>query len=110
MYDVNQADITPLISSLIGIPVPMNSFGRLPKVYMNTTEKYRAEALFGNALQLSEQYKFLLSQFKKAMFTKTLNPDCMSFDDIAAYESQIKHAIALEEFFKAVSTPGYKRK
>lgn len=37
-HDIQQADITPLISALIGNAVPVNNVGRLPHKYLNSTD------------------------------------------------------------------------
>lgn len=34
-HDIKQADVAPLLASLIGVAVPVNSFGRLPKSYLD---------------------------------------------------------------------------
>ncbi|KAJ3081207.1 Glycosyl phosphatidyl inositol anchor synthesis [Quaeritorhiza haematococci] len=54
--DVNQADIAPLMSVLVGVPYPLNSVGELPLRYLSGTEKFKAEAAFGNAKQVLAQY------------------------------------------------------
>ncbi|KAJ3283535.1 hypothetical protein HK104_010337 [Borealophlyctis nickersoniae] len=54
--DVNQADIAPLMSTLIGIPYPMNSVGVLPLSYLSASDHYKALAVFGNAKQILAQY------------------------------------------------------
>ncbi|XP_069682129.1 GPI ethanolamine phosphate transferase 1 isoform X2 [Periplaneta americana] len=56
-YDVNQADIAPLMASLIGVPVPVNSVGVLPQDYFNVSEHQLAELVFTNARQMAAQYK-----------------------------------------------------
>ena len=55
--DVSQADITPLISSLIGIPIPVNSEGILPLDYLNMTEEEKSLMLIWNLKQLNENYR-----------------------------------------------------
>lgn len=37
-FDIKQIDIAPLMSSLLGIPVPVNSYGQLPLQYLNATK------------------------------------------------------------------------
>ncbi|PFX32592.1 GPI ethanolamine phosphate transferase 1 [Stylophora pistillata] len=54
--DVNQADIAPLMTSLIGVPFPLNSVGILPLDYLNNSEQYLAENLFMNSQQILAQY------------------------------------------------------
>ncbi|KAI8853246.1 Phosphatidylinositolglycan class N-domain-containing protein, partial [Chytridium lagenaria] len=54
--DVNQADIAPLMSTLIGVTYPMNSVGVLPLAYLSNTDEYKAKAAYGNAKQILQQY------------------------------------------------------
>ncbi|KAJ3219626.1 Glycosyl phosphatidyl inositol anchor synthesis [Dinochytrium kinnereticum] len=54
--DLNQADIAPLMSTLIGVPYPMNSVGVLPIPYLSNTDEYKARAAFGNGKQILQQY------------------------------------------------------
>lgn len=49
--DVMQADVAPLISSLLGLPYPRNSVGVLPFSFL-AKGKYRAKAVMFNAQQL----------------------------------------------------------
>ncbi|KAK3741841.1 hypothetical protein QZH41_006688 [Actinostola sp. cb2023] len=55
--DVNQADIAPLMTSLIGASFPLNSVGILPVEYLNNTFQFTAESLFTNAKQILAQYQ-----------------------------------------------------
>lgn len=61
--DVNQADIAPLMSSLIGIAFPMNSVGKLPRAFLKNTDSYKALATFANAKQIHA--KFLVKEALK---------------------------------------------
>lgn len=49
--DVMQADVAPLISSLLGLPYPRNSVGVLPFTFL-AQGPYRAKAVLSNAQQL----------------------------------------------------------
>ncbi|KYN03627.1 PREDICTED: GPI ethanolamine phosphate transferase 1 [Cyphomyrmex costatus] len=54
--DVEQASITPLIASLIGIPIPINNEGALPWQYFNLDNReYVAYSLISNVKQLMHQ-------------------------------------------------------
>ncbi|KAJ9476733.1 GPI ethanolamine phosphate transferase 1 [Pseudozyma hubeiensis] len=55
--DVDQADITPLMSTLLGIPVPANSEGRLRLDLVDLPEEHKARALLANAQQVLETYR-----------------------------------------------------
>ncbi|XP_071502329.1 LOW QUALITY PROTEIN: GPI ethanolamine phosphate transferase 1-like [Diadema antillarum] len=54
--DVNQADIAPLMASLIGVPYPLNSVGVLPVEYLDGGEEYKARCLLTNAKQILAQF------------------------------------------------------
>uniref|UniRef100_A0A8C3MT59 GPI ethanolamine phosphate transferase 1 n=1 Tax=Geospiza parvula TaxID=87175 RepID=A0A8C3MT59_GEOPR len=65
--DVNQADIAPLMASLIGVPFPLNSVGTLPLEYLNTSALFKAESMFTNAVQILEQFKVKMMSVKTIM-------------------------------------------
>ncbi|XP_043704890.1 GPI ethanolamine phosphate transferase 1 isoform X1 [Telopea speciosissima] len=54
--DVNQADIAPLMSTLLGLPCPVNSVGNLPMDYMNLSEEDEVEAALANTKQILNQF------------------------------------------------------
>ncbi|PWZ02565.1 alkaline phosphatase-like protein [Testicularia cyperi] len=55
--DIDQADITPLMATLLGIPVPANSEGRLRQEMVDLPPEHRARALLANAQQVLETYR-----------------------------------------------------
>ncbi|KAM4803276.1 GPI ethanolamine phosphate transferase 1 [Urocitellus parryii] len=72
--DVNQADIAPLMASLIGVPFPLNSVGILPVEYLNNTDLFKAESMFTNAVQILEQFKVKMTQKKEATLPFLFTP------------------------------------
>ncbi|KAM9304308.1 GPI ethanolamine phosphate transferase 1 isoform 6-T6 [Morus bassanus] len=72
--DVNQADIAPLMASLIGVPFPLNSVGTLPLEYLNNTAHFKAESIFTNAVQILEQFKVKMSQKKETTLSFLFTP------------------------------------
>ncbi|KAJ2099592.1 Glycosyl phosphatidyl inositol anchor synthesis [Coemansia sp. RSA 455] len=73
--DVNQADIAPLMASLIGINFPLNSVGTLPIKYLNASDEFCARAAQTNALQVLEQYHVKHDQKQQTeMFFKPYAP------------------------------------
>ncbi|KAJ8952590.1 hypothetical protein NQ318_004137 [Aromia moschata] len=50
--DINQIDIAPLLASLIGVNIPVNSLGILPVNYLNISKSDKAELMLSNVLQL----------------------------------------------------------
>ncbi|XP_055655347.1 GPI ethanolamine phosphate transferase 1 isoform X3 [Falco peregrinus] len=72
--DVNQADIAPLMASLIGVPFPLNSVGTLPLEYLNNSDHFKAESMFTNAVQILEQFKVKMSQKKETTLSFLFTP------------------------------------
>lgn len=58
-FHMEQAQIAPLISTLIGTAIPVNNFGQLPDNLLNVSDFYLAKSLKNNANQILEQYKYL---------------------------------------------------
>uniref|UniRef100_A0A674IN86 GPI ethanolamine phosphate transferase 1 n=1 Tax=Terrapene triunguis TaxID=2587831 RepID=A0A674IN86_9SAUR len=72
--DVNQADIAPLMASLIGVPFPLNSVGILPLDYLNNSAHFKAESMFTNAVQILEQFKIKMTQKKETTLSFLFTP------------------------------------
>uniref|UniRef100_A0A5F9CW05 GPI ethanolamine phosphate transferase 1 n=1 Tax=Oryctolagus cuniculus TaxID=9986 RepID=A0A5F9CW05_RABIT len=72
--DINQADIAPLMASLIGVPFPLNSVGILPVDYLNNTDLFKAESMFTNAVQILEQFKVKMTQKKEVTLPFLFTP------------------------------------
>ncbi|GJM85369.1 hypothetical protein PR202_ga01814 [Eleusine coracana subsp. coracana] len=79
--DVNQADIAPLMSTLVGLPCPMNSVGSLPTHYLKLSKADEVEAVLANSKQILNQFlrKSVLNQIE----------DLISAKD---YETALKHS------------------
>ncbi|KFB53214.1 AGAP003222-PA-like protein [Anopheles sinensis] len=56
VHQIQQADAAPLMSTVLGIGVPKNSIGKLPRAMLNVSEEYGAWAMRNNADQLLQQY------------------------------------------------------
>ncbi|XP_012932695.1 GPI ethanolamine phosphate transferase 1 isoform X2 [Heterocephalus glaber] len=102
--DVNQADIAPLMASLIGVPFPLNSVGTLPVDYLNNTDLFKAESMFTNAVQILEQFKVKMIQKKETTFPFLFTPfkllsDSKQMNILRKARSYIKQG----EFDEAIS-------
>ncbi|XP_077348180.1 GPI ethanolamine phosphate transferase 1 [Lithobates pipiens] len=72
--DVNQADVAPLMTALIGVPYPLNSVGILPVEYLNSSSHFKAESMLTNALQILEQFKVKMAQKKETTLSFLFSP------------------------------------
>ncbi|XP_055457346.1 GPI ethanolamine phosphate transferase 1 isoform X2 [Psammomys obesus] len=102
--DVNQADIAPLMTSLIGVPFPLNSVGTLPVDYLNNTGLFKAESMLTNAVQVLEQFKVKMTQKKEVTLPFLFTPfkllsDSQQLDILRKARSYIKE----EKFDEVVS-------
>lgn len=102
--DINQADIAPLMASLIGVPFPLNSVGILPVGYLNNTGLFKAESMLTNAMQILEQFKVKMTQKKEATLPFLFTPfkllsDSQQLDILRKARSYIKQ----EKFDDVVS-------
>ncbi|EDW01412.1 GPI ethanolamine phosphate transferase 1 [Drosophila grimshawi] len=99
LRELEQAQLTPLMSALIGLPPPMNNFGILPLAYMSAGDKYEALAAHSNALQLLAQYKRLQEQHKRGILAPFLNSfEQLTSLEINAYMANTAAELRLNEF------------
>ncbi|XP_017049740.1 GPI ethanolamine phosphate transferase 1 [Drosophila ficusphila] len=104
MYELEQAQLTPLMSALVGLAPPMNNFGTLPIGYMNVSKEYEAIANYLNALQLLEQYVALQEVHKKGMFAMVLSEfNVLSTEAIKSYKDSIVKLQKNREYTKALA-------
>ncbi|KAF6722918.1 GPI ethanolamine phosphate transferase 1 [Oryzias melastigma] len=102
--DVNQADIAPLMASLVGVPIPVNSVGVLPILYLNSSDQFKAESMYTNAIQVLEQFKIKMQQKKETTLSFFFTP----FQQLTeSKQAEIIHKarilIQLEKYNEAIS-------
>lgn len=61
-HDIKQADITSLMSYLIGVNYPVNSVGELPVEFLDVPVGQKIRGLYVNALEILEQYYVKLAE------------------------------------------------
>ncbi|KAL0922249.1 hypothetical protein M5K25_006220 [Dendrobium thyrsiflorum] len=68
--DVNQADIAPLMATLVGLPCPVNSVGNLPLQYLQLNKGEEVEAALANTKEILNQFlrKSQLKQLSSLRF------------------------------------------
>lgn len=72
--NINQADVAPLMATLIGVPIPVHSVGILPLNLFNTDAKDRAKYLLANALQLNAAFSTARVKIEQQLFKLFYSP------------------------------------
>ncbi|XP_059050889.1 GPI ethanolamine phosphate transferase 1-like [Achroia grisella] len=72
--DINQADLAPLMSTILSIPVPVNSVGQLPSHLLNMSLANRAKAIYSNSRQLASQYNTQRLSIESNVIQKIYKP------------------------------------
>ena len=80
--DIRQIDICPLMATLIGVPIPVNSMGSCPIEYLDTQDSYKANVMKLNAKQIYNQYLKLDSQKREneIWYVPFSEIDCSEFN------------------------------
>ncbi|XP_017119034.1 GPI ethanolamine phosphate transferase 1 [Drosophila elegans] len=88
---LDQIQLAPLMSALIGLPPPVNNLAELPLDYMKVSREYERKAMHLNALQLLTQAKTIIRHHEMGVFQKWL-PTAKDLDlqRIAYYQNQMK--------------------
>ncbi|TRY73706.1 hypothetical protein TCAL_00914 [Tigriopus californicus] len=71
--DVEQADVAPLMSVLLGTNIPKNSVGRLPVDYLDMSPDHKIKASLAVAQQMFEQFLVLQSGFAQLRLARLLH-------------------------------------
>ncbi|KAJ8775315.1 hypothetical protein K2173_020319 [Erythroxylum novogranatense] len=98
--DVNQADIAPLMSTLLGMPCPVNSVGSLPLGYIDMTEAEKLEAVLANTKQIFNQF------LRKSQIKQSSSLYFKPFKPLANYSSmleQIEYLISIKDYKAAMT-------
>ncbi|KAF7214050.1 GPI ethanolamine phosphate transferase 1 isoform X1 [Nothobranchius furzeri] len=102
--DVNQADIAPLMASLVGLPIPVNSVGVLPLLYLNSSDKFKAESMYTNAIQVLEQFKVKMRQKEETTLSFFFTPyQHLTESKQADFTQKARILIQLEKYSEAIS-------
>ncbi|KAB0352674.1 hypothetical protein FD754_017531 [Muntiacus muntjak] len=76
--DINQAEFAPLMAALIGVPSLLIHVcylqGIIPVDMLNTSDLFKAESMFTNAVQILEQLMVKMTQKKKATLSFLFTP------------------------------------
>ncbi|XP_055594011.1 GPI ethanolamine phosphate transferase 1 [Uranotaenia lowii] len=103
-WDINQADVAPLIASLLGLAIPKNNCGKLPRQYLNTSEEYIAESSLKNTEQLYQKYYHLKQQHVKKLFEWKLSNKETNFNIVLEkLRNDITEAMEAKNYQQVIS-------
>ncbi|XP_016949761.1 GPI ethanolamine phosphate transferase 1 [Drosophila biarmipes] len=101
--EVDQTQLAPLMSALIGLPPPMNNMALMPVGYLNVSDEYEVMALHLNVLQLLCQAKILIRRHESAIFYKWLPKfEDLNLEKIDQYSRKFNSLVAQGNMKKAM--------
>ncbi|KAK6059589.1 phosphatidylinositolglycan class, partial [Cooperia oncophora] len=100
---ISQVDLTPLLASLIGVAVPVNSMGVLPTQILDVSPNYLFKSSFANFLQARLKEQFLVLREEKAKRLWFQDFDTFGLKALQALESEIMKLAKLRRFVAASS-------
>ncbi|XP_034663188.1 GPI ethanolamine phosphate transferase 1 [Drosophila subobscura] len=103
LQELNQIQLAPLMSALIGLPPPINNRAPLPLGFLDVSEEYERQALLLNVLQLLSQAKSVMLRHERSFFHKWM-PKYEKLDSarIASLSTEVEQLIAAGYVQKAM--------
>ncbi|VBB31651.1 unnamed protein product [Acanthocheilonema viteae] len=101
---ISQIDLSPLMSALLGCPIPMNSFGTVPLHLLDATPRYKFAVAYANFKQMLEQ--FILKKNEKESHSLPFmfrDFDQLHPNILLTIESEIKRLVTQNRFDAAVA-------
>ena len=101
--DVEQADIAPLMATLIGVPTPVNSEGVLPLHFIHYNKGFLANSIYANARQLLEQFRVKAERIQSTSLPLTFKPfQKLSLEESGDYKLRIRNYIREKSYQDAI--------
>lgn len=105
VHDLEQTQLAPLMSALIGLPPPMNNMAELPLGYMNVSAEYEALSMYLNAKQMLAQFEREQESYPRGLLTKMLRrPRRLDKKAIEKYYTQFARQLQTKCTPKAVQS------
>ena len=99
--EVNQADLAPLMSSMIGVNIPVNNVGVLPVDILDLHPNHQVEAMLAQIDQLLAQYLALQHSHKQVFLPSIFHrPFTKLTEDIIAVKKLDIKSVARQGHFK----------
>ncbi|CAH8508344.1 hypothetical protein MS3_00006326 [Schistosoma haematobium] len=101
--EIQQADLCPLMASLLGIPIPVNSIGQVPVEFLKIPEYDKAKLTRANWLQIYGQLKIKYSEKKKSHFSILFREfPSLKMSDINNMENVCESLISSGKYHEAI--------
>ncbi len=101
--DVEEADITPLMATLIGVGIPVNSEGVLPLGYIHYHQGFEAESMYANVRQLMEQVRVKAERIESTSLPLTFRPyPNLTLHQMTAKRQELNELIKKKKYERAI--------
>ncbi|VDP17862.1 unnamed protein product [Schistosoma margrebowiei] len=101
--EIQQADLCPLMASLLGIPIPVNSIGQVPVEFLKIPEYDKAKLTRANWLQIYGQLKIKYAEKKKSHFSILFREfPSLKMSDINNMENACESLISSGKYHEAI--------
>ncbi|EDW98048.1 GPI ethanolamine phosphate transferase 1 [Drosophila yakuba] len=102
LYQLEQTQLAPLMSALIGLPPPMNNMALMPLGFLNTSVQYELQALHLNTMQLLAQARILIKRHEDGIMYQCLPKfESLGTAEIENYPQRMKYLVAQEHYDQA---------
>ncbi|KAH8243458.1 hypothetical protein KR032_007508 [Drosophila birchii] len=103
LYELQQTQLAPLMSALIGLPPPKNNMAVLPLGFINATIQYELQAMHLNTMQLLAQASILIRRHESGLLSQFLiGYNNLSPEDIHQYSLKMLGLVKRQQFEQAL--------
>lgn len=96
LQELDQIQLAPLMSALIGLPPPMNNMGEMPLGYLNVSAEYEAYSLYLNAKQMLAQFEQEQKMYPRGIFTQMIRKyRSLNMKVIEKYNNQFQKEVQI---------------
>ncbi|XP_018650311.1 hypothetical protein Smp_065130.1 [Schistosoma mansoni] len=101
--EIQQADLCPLMASLLGVPIPVNSIGQVPVEFLKIPEYDKVKLTRANWLQIYGQLKIKYAEKKKSHFSILFREfPSLKMSDINNMENVCESLISSGKYHEAI--------
>ncbi|CAH8484733.1 unnamed protein product [Schistosoma turkestanicum] len=101
--EIQQADLCPLMASLLGVPIPVNSIGQVPVEFLEVPEHDKVKLTRANWLQIYAQLKVKYVEKKKSHFSILFREfPLIKMSDIDNMENDCESLISAGKYYEAI--------